>query len=108
MSLSRLSISPARQAEKPLRRCETGEQVQVEPEFGEGIIEISAKEFRDSSELIGPEAIAAVTPSWETTTRTRMALLRRSGLSFQRRRLVFVFFVHKLKIWGQRPKVCKQ
>jgi hypothetical protein len=37
-----------------------------------------------------------------------MALLRRSGLSFQRRRLVFVFFVHKLRLFaavgGQRPK----
>ena len=45
MSLSRLSISPAAGREAAEGASETSEQVQAEPEFGEGIIEISGKGF---------------------------------------------------------------
>src|SRR5262245_56590208 len=73
-----------------------------------GIVGIRGGRIRRFFRLIAPKPITAVTPSRESAARTMMALLRRCGLSFQRRRLVFVFFVHKVEglfaaVWGAAP-----
>src|SRR5262249_42275754 len=82
-----------------------------------GVIGVCRRRVGRFFGIVAPEALASVTPSRESTARAMMALLRQSGLGFQRRRLAtaspscgglfFVFFVHRLRLFaavgGQRP-----
>ena len=88
--------------------CRAGLIESLDSDISAGVIGVYGRRIWRFLGITGPKPLAAVTSSRESTARTRMALLRRSGLSFQRRRLVFVFFVHKLRWFaaggGQRPK----
>src|SRR4029077_20030693 len=90
--------------------CRAGLIESLDNDIGAGVIGVYGRRIWRFFGITGPEALAAVTPSRESAARARMALLRRGGLSFQRRRLataspscgglVFVFFVHKLRLFA--------
>src|SRR5204863_1762610 len=80
--------------------------------FCAALVCVCGRSIGRSFGIIAPEPIASVTPSRKSTAWARVALLRRSGLSLQRRGvatarpfcsgLVFVFFVHKLRLFVRR------